>query len=210
MKKLLTPLLTIPLLLSCVHTEPDQTYVSETNIQNVEKIFVGIPWLLGAEGSAVRLNEEWMITATHNALIMELKFEEVYYHPTCDIAVYRDKGEGKSKVGNWNFGETLYSVGYPTLQHIKVREHKYLQNVVNPDRRYKDCIVAATEGKSTIGQSGGGVYNDRNELVGIVHGKFTTLENHDGSVHTGGGMLFTSLYVVRDWLYEITGEKYFE
>ncbi len=210
MKKLLTGLLTVPLLLSCVHTEPDQTYVSETNIQNVEKIFVGIPWLLGAEGSAVRLNEEWMVTAAHNALIMELKLEEVYYHPTCDIAVYRDKGEGKSEVGNWNFGETLYSVGYPTLQHIKVREHKYLQNVTNPDHRYKNCVVAATEGKSTIGQSGGGVYNDRNELVGIIHGTWKQLHNFDGSVNNEGGMLFTSLYVVQDWLYEITGEQYFE
>lgn len=210
MRKLLTTVVGV-LLVGCANGIPTliDDRISEENQANVKKVFAGVPIVLGMEGSAVRLNEDWMITAAHNEFILESTGKEVYYHPTCDIAIYRNKGEGQSAVGTWNFGDTLHNVGYPTMLPLSVGSGKFIANATNPNTEYDQCIVAATEGAVMGGMSGGGVYNEHQELVGIIHGFNSDLVWEDGT-NSGEVMLFTSIWVVREGLNEITGEKYFE
>ncbi|MFA0525418.1 hypothetical protein AB4517_17735 [Vibrio sp. 10N.222.52.C3] len=73
---------------------------------------------------------------------------------------------------------------------------------------WQGCTMSASTGLVRIGMSGGGVYNQHGELVGINHGyipetvKWDYYEHHQPAV-------FVSLLSVNDWLTEVTGNSYF-
>lgn len=174
--------------------------------QDNEKIFFGIPLLLGLEGSVARLDNEWLITAAHNKPILKMTGKEVFYHPTCDIALVRKEGRTDRPIGLVYSGQPVTHVGYPLGLPLSSSEGEYVGDVnVNG---WDNCQMSGTTGVIMMGMSGGGVYNGAGELIGINHGYALgdvtwperTLESP---------AIFVSLYAVRDWLESVTGKQYF-
>lgn len=202
-------LLTLVVLVSACsngHVSHDTSILSNRTIANTEKVFAGIPILLGMDGSAARLNEEWMVTAAHNMPILVATGRwDVIEHPTCDIAVYRSKGSNTVPLAIGHFGEELVAVGYPMGMPMAANPGKVIGNVVMDD--YPDCTMVATTMVIAQGMSGGGVYNTDGELVGVVHGFATsTMYWPDGTSLSNGGV-YVQLSTVREWLFEVTGVK---
>jgi hypothetical protein len=175
----------------------------------VEKKFIGIPLLLGMEGSAVRLDSEWVLTAAHNNLLIK---ETLIKHPECDIALYRDVDEsyGQTPAGKLFMHEEAFMIGYPpTPFPITSQKGQYIGEVKNLGWR-GDCTYSAMTNTLISGLSGGGVFNTKGELVGVTHALM------DGEVVWGDGTshyrpsVFLSLLAVQEWLTEVTGNEYFK
>lgn len=171
-----------------------------------EKIFVGIPLFASLEGTTARLDSEWIVTAAHNKLILSMTKDEVYYHPTCDIALIRSQGTSYTEVGKVYEGQLVTHVGYPIGLPLSTGKGSYVGEIVAINRG--PCQMSATTGVLMSGMSGGGTYNHRNELVGVNHG-YAWGDVQFPNVTVSQPAIFVSLYRVRDWLTEITGNDYF-
>lgn len=162
--------------------------------------------------SAAQLDDEWVVTSAHNKYVLEITGKEAYYHPTCDIAIYRKDGKG-IKLGIPYAGETLSHLGYAMGLMMTKTEGTFKASVWI--KNYPGCEAdVLSDAISVLGISGGGVYNQNQELVGINMGFLTetiTLSggNFDGDTMTNP-LVFISLYDVRDWLKEVTGNEYFK
>lgn len=208
MKKLFIAALAIFGLPGCVMNGiPTPSTEDTAQTRSVEKVFTGVPVLLSMEGSVARLDDEWMVTAAHNKPIFQLTGRtEVIYHPSCDIAVYRDNGVSETKVGTALIGEEVDHIGYPVGMPQATTTGVVIGDVNVPNY---DCVFTATDAAMMSGMSGGGVYNKAGELVGINQGiMFSELEWLDGRT-ADNTAIFVSLLTVRDWLIEVTGNDYF-
>ena len=178
-----------------------------------EKIFLGIPVALAFEGSSVRLNEEWVATVAHNKII--LLGREAYYHPRCDFALIRDKIEKKEdypKVGlvyrDEGYNE-VYHLGYPVFAPLSSHKGKYIGDVSNT---VDNCYYSATNSTVIAGMSGGGVYNQNGDVVGVTTGvmygniKWDKTEDKREQLDPS---IFMSFLGVEDFIYEVTGIKYY-
>lgn len=201
------------LLMGCVmNGVPNITLTSSEVTKRVEKIFVGVPILLAVEGSSARLDEEWFVTAAHNKLILDSTKGEVYYHPTCDIALVKEEGLG-SEVAPLVVNESLRLVGYPLGLPISINSGTHIGFVNIAD--YVNCTATDITTATTIsGMSGGGVYNNSDQLVGVVGGVITDDLYINGGLYDKQTLTtstyFTNLYEVREWLTEVTGNEYFK
>ena len=148
--KIATGLLTLTLL-GCAFNGLPEGYHDQTPegiSENVEKVFVP-PFM---EGSSVRLNDEWLLSAAHNKTIFFLQGREVYYHPTCDVALIRDHKEGvTTKVGSLNVGESVFVVGYPAAMPLMSHKGRHVGNITIPKT---PCIYGATNATTIGGMSG--------------------------------------------------------
>lgn len=175
--------------------------------RNTEVKFVGIPVLLCASGSAVRLDDDWMLTVAHNATILRLQGIEAFYHSKYDIALYRESGESEVAIGVVNESEVVVHHGYPYSIYLATKEGVYGGNVVMSNQGA--VILGASSASIHNGMSGGGVYNSKGELVGINQGVLNdTLEWSNGNKIVKP-TVFVPLIEVSDWLTEVTGNKYF-
>ncbi len=200
-----TLLLTSLLLTGCANGLPELSTSTTKQTQSVEKIFVGVPFLMGLEGSSVRLDDNWMVTAAHNKSILKAQLKEVYYHETCDIALYRSQGTSTTKVGKVYENETLTTIGYPVGLPLASTQGNYVGEI---DVDNWDCTMSASTNVTMGGMSGGGVFNDKGELVGVVHG-FISGDVVWSSKSVKSPSVFLSLYAVKGWLTEMTGVEYF-
>lgn len=168
-------------------------------IEETTKMFVGVPTLLALEGSSAKYNNEWRITAAHNKAILIAQNKEFYIHPTCDVALYRERSKGVVIHGLVYPDEAIYHVGYPIGLPIASHIGRYLEEVLNTD---DGCIYSASTSVVISGMSGGGVYNRKGELVGINIGiaKNSTIDLTDKT-------LFLPLKRVEGWITE-TINKY--
>ena len=200
--------LALALLLSgCANGLPDINGVIQKDIQESnEKIFVGIPVLFSLEGTAARLDDHWLVTAKHNRLILALEGKDVYYHPYCDIALIRSEGHGLEHAGVVYPHQSVTHVGYPIGLPLSSSKGEYLGDAYVSG--WQKCLMSASSAHVMSGMSGGGIYNDKGELVGVTHGfSLGTVSWKDHSYFQPA--IFVPLYGVRDWLQRITGTDYF-
>ena len=198
-------LLIVPFIMGCVSNGSPlgvDEGTPEIAIQLTEKMFIGIPVLLSAEGSSVKLGNGWSITAAHNKPILELTLKSAIYHPYCDVAIFKGDPNQTTKLGVVYPTETTYTVGYPIALPIKSSKGFYVGDVMEPN---KSCLYSATSSTVNSGLSGGGVWDEDGNLVGIIRGVMrTTLVWEDGRV-IKNPTVFTSLNLIKDWLYIHTG-----
>lgn len=194
------------LLLGCANGVPsiDTSIAPKGVIETVEKTFIGIPPVLSMEGSKVRLDQEWVLTVKHNSPILTVLGEEVYYHQTCDIALIRDPAVNSkgNRVGWLYAGDEVYLIGYPLGFPLSVNKGKYVADfMIDTDTCNYSGVTATVMG----GQSGGGVFNKKGELVGIIVG-FSKVTLQGKAYHSIGTIV--PLGGVLDWITEITGKEY--
>lgn len=168
-----------------------------------EKNFIGVPLLLSMEGSSAKYDNEWRVTVAHNKLLLVGK--EVYYHPKCDFAMYRDKSEGEEPViGLVYEDQKTYHAGYPIGMVFSSHEGKYIGEA--NDLR-DDCIYSTSDTTMISGMSGGGVYNEFGELVGVNVGiMYGELDFQNGKKANSPGV-FMSINRMKDFVEEVTGKK---
>ncbi len=175
--------------------------------KGVEKTFVGVPLLLALEGSRTILDDEWVLTSAHNELILDAVGNEYYIHPTCDIAlVRRNNPMPDYELGIVNLKEPLTHVGYPINMPLSASDGIFHRDLIAGD--YPECQVSMSSASLVSGMSGGGVFNDRWELVGINQGvyMFTDITFEDEVYKSPS--VFVSLLAVIDWIEAVTGKKY--
>lgn len=203
------------LLCGCVANGIPNLSINQTDevvADNTEKLFVGIPVLLSLDGSAARLNGDWLVTNAHNKPIIDMQNLEAYYHPTCDIALIRESGDDLVDVGLVHKGETVKHVGYPIGMPISINYGKYYGDITISEFTYNDCTYSVSDGVIASGMSGGGVYNHNNELVGINVGvilKFSTTHPDYASLTSKNVAQFLPLATVDKWLTEVTGVDFY-
>lgn len=192
----------------CANGLPDVNGNIQDDIEkNNEKIFVGIPFFMGMEGSTARLDDQWLVTAAHNKPILEVTGKEVFYHPTCDIALIRKDGDTNHSIGVVYPGQSVTHIGYPLGLPLSSSKGVYVGDV-NVDG-WENCQMSGTTGVIMQGMSGGGVYNEAGELIGVNHGFASgDVAWPEQSIHSPA--VFVSLYAVRDWLESVTGQHYFK
>jgi hypothetical protein len=206
MKKFSLVLL-LGLLVGCANGVPsiDTSIAPEGVTETVEKTFIGIPPLLSMEGSKVRLDQEWVLTVKHNSPILNTLGEEVYYHPTCDIALIRDmdKEAKGNTLGYLYKGDTVFLIGYPLGFPLSVNSGTYIDDFLMSG---DTCNYSGITGTVMGGMSGGAGFDNKGNLVGIVVGfsKVTLNGEYYPSIGT-----IVPLAGVSAWLTEVTGNVYF-
>ncbi len=189
-------------LLGCANGIPTPTLGSSEMTEGTRKTFIGIPVLASFEGSYAVLSKDWAVTAAHNAPILDTVFDEVYYHEYCDIALFRIYDGFDVKIGRARYGDTLYHVGYPIYMPLVKTKGTLIGDVVSSSR--PQCVASYTDGTIMTGMSGGGVYNEAGELVGINVGFSAKATAKDGTT-TIMPTLFQSLNGVKGWIKQVTG-----
>lgn len=189
----------------CVHINGPLEYANEneTNTPSVNYLPVGIPFLLGGHGTSVPITSELSLTAKH---VAKIDFSEVVaYHPDCDIALIKEENTGKklASLGKIHSQESIKTFGRGLTGKTLVGEGKYYQDVNFVDSKmFARCPASITDAAVQSGMSGGGAFNAKGQLVGIISGmsgsRFRMLDGSEvGNERTS---IFVSTYFVRDWL----------
>ncbi|AKO77638.1 hypothetical protein EN12_21170 [Vibrio cholerae] len=180
-----------------------------TEMDNVDLKFLGFPGVLAMQGSAVRIDENWLLTAKHNAFF--IVFDDVYEHPFCDIALIKDKGEidapANFKLANEN--EKVTHKGYGSFLAIPSKSNgEFLQYLT-----VNNCTLGLSNAPVWSGMSGGAVYNSNQELIGINQSIIWSVELSQGSIPLKEAERRTSFTPVctdevAQWIENVTGVQY--
>lgn len=126
-------------------------------------VIIGVPMLLGGFGSSVPVNEEYQITARH---VAQVSWDlDVIHHPRCDLSLVR---ASSSHIPQWGLiypDEKVTHEGHSLLGNKVKGEGKYLQDVFDTNT---DCLYSLSDAPVMSGMSGGPVFNDKGEIVGIT------------------------------------------
>lgn len=167
--------------------------------QNVEasvyKKFIGVPVLLAVEGSYVRINEDWILTAAHNWPLFPI--HKMIKHPDCDIALVNMKGSGGLDDALVYPNGRVFHSGYPLGSGFTSTAGNYLGDVFV--KGYPNCQMSASTGAIAGGMSGGAVTNEDGELVGIIHGFANHSIKWPHESHYKP-VIWTSINYVQDWI----------
>lgn len=169
--------------------------------RRTRKMFFGIPVLAGLEGSYAVLDNRWAVTVAHNEAILRATFKEAYYHPECDLALFRiDDGE-EVELGLVYEGGKVKHSGYPIGLPLALNEGEFIGDVIVD--KHPNCVMSMSTGSVMSAMSGGGVWNDKNELIGVNVGIGYT-DKHDNIT------IWQSLYGQKDWIESVTGKDYWK
>lgn len=138
----------------------------------IDSQVIGIPFFFGGTGSSVPITEELSITAKH---IASYDYSTVVaHHPSCDISVIRSDNRGKMihPIGAIYPDSEVKTYGRDQFNPLKTiyGEGKYLYDLYLQDNQWndEDCTLSIIDAPVQIGMSGGGVFNENIELVGII------------------------------------------
>ncbi|WP_237157006.1 serine protease [Photobacterium rosenbergii] len=136
-----------------------QTYQHSAN----EMVVIGVPMLMGGFGSAVPINDDYMITAKH---VAQLSWDTgVIYHPACDLALIPRASNAQPTWGLIYPDQAVIHHGHSLVGTTVSGEGKYLQDVVDTNT---DCLYSLSDAPVMSGMSGGPVFNEDGEIAGIT------------------------------------------
>lgn len=149
------------LLTSCVMSNGPVSQASNHHANQM--VVVGIPLLLGGFGSAVPVNDQYMITAKH---VAQLSWDfEVIHHPFCDLSLIRRHADSIPTWGLIYPDQPVSHHGHSLLGNSIKGKGKYLQDVIDTNT---DCLYSLSDAPVMSGMSGGPVFNQYGEIVGIT------------------------------------------
>ncbi|MCK6263192.1 serine protease [Vibrio sp. ZSDE26] len=157
------------ILAGCVHSNGATTAAIKHPDINYE--FLGVPILFQGYGTSVPISNELSLTAAH---VASLSYNKVIaYHPQCDIALIQSDNtlDSLSPRGLVFPGESVKAFGMDATGDVITSDGIYHLdlNFVN-DKNYAECPASITDAAIQGGMSGGGAYNEKGELVGILTG----------------------------------------
>ena len=136
-----------------------QTYQHSAN----EMVVIGVPMLMGGFGSAVPINDDYMITAKH---VAKLSWDAgVIYHPACDLALIPRQSTAQPVWGLIYPDQAVIHHGHSLVGTTVSGEGKYLQDVVDTN---SSCLYSLSDAPVMSGMSGGPVFNEEGEIAGIT------------------------------------------
>ena len=165
---------------------------------SVHKEYIGVPPFFSEDGSSVRLNDKWILSAKHISHILDSEYEIIHYHPSCDAALIYNEGVSKTKLGMDYEGDTVVHIVYPLSLPMAANKGEVFVDF------YEDCWYSTSTASIIGGMSGGGVFNEENHLVGINIG-VANMEYQGESYEKI--TMFLSILSIRDWIQEITNEE---
>lgn len=179
----------------------------------IDSQVMGIPFLFGGTGSSVPITENLSITAKH---IASYDFSSVVaHHPSCDISIIKSDNKGKSihPIGTVSPNSELKTFGRDLWNPLKTLygEGKFLQDLFLIDNQWnsKECILSVIDAPIQVGMSGGGVYNNKEELVGVIVAMggwdFKLVETDQ---KLGRVSLMVSTLFIKDWINEVKADFY--
>ncbi|MEJ2765745.1 hypothetical protein VV869_17475 [Photobacterium sp. MCCC 1A19761] len=149
------------LLTSCVMSNGPVSPASPH--QANQMVVVGIPLLLGGFGSAVPVNDQYMITAKH---VARLSWDfEVIHHPFCDLSLIRRRADFIPTWGLIYPDQPVSHHGHSLLGNSIKGKGKYLQDVIDTNT---SCLYSLSDAPVMSGMSGGPVFNQYGDIVGIT------------------------------------------
>ncbi len=192
-------------LTGCFLVNGELTAVPEKNKPTIKYLPIGIPFLLGGHGSSVPLTENLSLTAKHIATYTYNSV--VAYHPDCDIAIIEQDNSKEDLValGNIYPEKAVSTYGRGLTGNLLEGVGKYYLDVnfIDSDL-FENCPASVMDAPIQSGMSGGGVFNDSGELVGIISGmsgaKFKLLNGQELNLERVS--VFVSTNFVKDWIKE--------
>ncbi|WPC74258.1 S1 family peptidase [Vibrio porteresiae] len=178
---------------------------TDSNQPAIDYEMIGIPLLYQGFGSSVPITKELSLTAAHVA-----KFNwdlVVAYHPDCDIAIIKSdnsKVENFPDLGLVYVNETVITYGKDGFGNMLKGKGVYHTDLHFSNNSYfKKCNASITDAPIREGMSGGGAFNEKGELIGIIAAiaskRNTRLANGEKLPYDRLS-LFVSLNFVKDWL----------
>ena len=192
----------------------------KAQLNNVDFKFTGIPIALAMQGSAVRLDENWVLTAKHNA--PSVLFDNLITHPICDIGVYKDKGEMEAPLSaivayeNQEITTKGYAGWFAMPAEGKGKFVQYVNVTATDDPNSAMCKMALVDAPLWSGMSGGGAFTSEGNLLGINAATYQSLNAHPGNVipikeqERYSAIVPVCSKQVSDWLQEVTGKNFCE
>ncbi|MBF9002754.1 MULTISPECIES: S1 family peptidase [Vibrio] len=166
--------------------------------------FMGVPLLLQGFGSSVPITDELSLTAAHVARGNWATV--VAYHPQCDIALIKSDNhlQHPVKFGLIYVNEPVKTYGSDVLGRTITGKGFYRIDLTFTGSRYfSHCNASVMDAPIRKGMSGGGAFNDKGELVGIIAAMADPRDTH---LVSGDALpykrlsIFLSLNFVRNWL----------
>ncbi len=196
-------------LTGCFLVNGKLTAVPEKNKPAIKYLPIGIPFLLGGHGSSVPLTEKLSLTAKHIATYAYNSV--VAYHPNCDVAIIEQENTKEELVASGYIYPEKYVATYGrglTGNLLEGTGKYYLDvNFVDSDL-FKNCPASVMDAPIQSGMSGGGVYNEKGELVGIISGmsgaNFKLLDGKELNLERVS--VFVSTNFVKEWIEEQVAE----
>jgi len=169
----------------------DDVAFHDTPPEGFAQLNRGIPVLLGASAAAVQFTDGVGVTVAHNRVVIR---DRLWFHPTHDIAFF----VLDEPVPQWSEA----SVGTPVIAfgNSRTRQNRILETeIVTTEGAFwyvPDDAVYITELGFTSGMSGGPVFNEQGEAIGIVLGTVVRdpPEDHDmyGKLNRRNGIIVPS------------------
>lgn len=170
-------LVTLALLSAC-GVQGDDVALSGNTPTGYKQLNRGIPVLLGASGAAVTFTDGVGVTAAHNRIVIRRK---LWRHPTHDIAFFRTD-QPVPEWGEAEIGTRVIAYGNSIL-----RQNRVLETEVTQTRgvwlSYRNDKVFVTQEGFTSGMSGGPVFNEQGQVIGIVQGTITRNPPRDHNLY---------------------------
>ncbi|MFL7011109.1 S1 family peptidase [Enterovibrio norvegicus] len=191
------------LLTGCILINGPTEYANETNAPSINYLPIGIPFVLGGHGSSVPLTEDLSLTAKH---VAKLDYSTVVaYHPSCDVAIIKEDNRNKrlAPLGRVSANDNVKTYGIGFSGKAIVGEGKYYLDVNFVDSSlFANCPASIMDAPIQSGMSGGGTFNEKGELVGIISGmsgsSFKLLDGRElGNERTS---VFVSTLHIKDWI----------
>ncbi|MCW8330366.1 serine protease [Photobacterium sp. SDRW27] len=145
----------------CIMSNGPVSQASSSNANQM--VMIGVPLLLGGFGSAVPVNEQYMITAKH---VAQLSWDfDVIHHPYCDLSLIRRHSDYVPTWGLIYPDQPVSHHGHSVLGNKIKGDGKYLQDVIDTNT---DCLYSLSDAPVMSGMSGGPVFNQNGEIAGIT------------------------------------------
>ncbi|RBM34208.1 serine protease [Vibrio tarriae] len=212
LSKFIVTLATILSLSGCASSNGPLQVTEHNKAPAIDFEMTGIPLIYFGYGSSVPITENLSLTAAH---VAKLNYDRVIaYHPTCDIALVESDNRGKNfpKMGLVYQDQpvTTYGVNGSGAVVSGYGHYRMDLNFVNY-RYFKDCPASVMDAPVQAGMSGGGTFNNRGDLVGII----AAMADKDSTRLVNGEALpydrlslFISINYVRGWLDNAVNQYY--
>ena len=164
----------------------------------------GIPILFFGFGTSTPITPNLSLTAAH---VAKTNYDKVIaYHPECDLALVESDNsvQSFSSLGLVYPNDKVQTFGMNFTGQVLRGDGAYHRDLMLIESKYfKACPASITDAPVQDGMSGGGVYNEANELVGIIaavarKGDIRLLNGEQLPIERVS--IFVALNFVRDWL----------